>query len=553
MIKELFKEEVVEVLTINTPNNRCKDEVSSKGITGNYEARMHIYTAENKENEKENIENFFNFFDKNNKYFFAKENIIDYLNYFKFEFEYQVIQFYNNVSLEYWNSLMEKAESLDDYIEFNIDNHKYDNQRRYYIGSKDKIFSQFKGYILLPVISCIKIKKIEKDESTSFYFEINVDPNSKEKVEDIKKVIEKVEYINTKKKSKKDQEDKNEDVGYLDKNKKKLYNRIIYGAPGTGKSYKIKNDIKEAGLQKNQYKRVTFHPNYTYSKFVGAYKPVGQGEDIGYKFIGGPFLDVLIESLKDEKQQIPHVLVIEEINRANPAAVFGDVFQLLDRDSNGKSIYNIDMSDEMKNYVNNRLEEYGMEEISELYIPSNMYIWATMNSADQGVYPMDSAFKRRWSFEYIGIDENEERIKGNEYGIIELPTKELDSENNRIYKKYVWNDVRKAINNELKNSRINEDKLLGPFFLSEKELKESRENFDNIFKSKVLMYLYEDILKHKNIQFFKEDDERKVNTLCDIMRNYDLGKIFTFELNEYKEIEEVIENKGDEIKEPIGV
>ena len=166
---------------------------------------------------------------------------------------------------------------------------------------------------------------------------------------------------------------------------------------------------------------------------------------------------------------------------------------------------------------------------------------------------MDSAFKRRWSFEYIGIDENEEKIKGNEYGIIELPTKELDSENNRIYKKYVWNDVRKAINNELKNSRINEDKLLGPFFLSEKELIESRENFDNIFKSKVLMYLYEDILKHKNIPFFKEDDKSKVNTLADIMRNYDLGKIFTFELNEYKEIKEVIEDKGDEIKEPIGV
>ncbi|HBI6975151.1 MAG: AAA family ATPase [Clostridium perfringens] len=345
----------------------------------------------------------------------------------------------------------------------------------------------------------------------------------------------------------------NKEFGYIKDTKKKLYNRIVFGAPGTGKSYKIKSDIKEAGLQKNQYKRVTFHPNYTYSKFVGSYKPVGEGEDIGYKFIGGPFLDILIESLKDEKHKIPHVLVIEEINRANPAAVFGDVFQLLDRDSNGKSIYNIDMSDEMKNYVNNRLEQYGMEEISELYIPSNMYIWATMNSADQGVYHMDSAFKRRWSFEYIGIDENEEKIKGNEYGIIELPTKELDSENNRIYKKYVWNDVRKAINNELKNSRINEDKLLGPFFLSEKELIESRENFDNIFKSKVLMYLYEDILKHKNIPFFKEDDKSKVNTLADIMRNYDLGKIFTFELNEYKEIKEVIEDKGDEIKEPIGV
>ena len=303
----------------------------------------------------------------------------------------------------------------------------------------------------------------------------------------------------------------------------------------------------------NQFRRVTFHPNYTYSQFVGSYKPVGNEDGtISYNFVGGPFLKTLIESLKDEKEGIPHILVIEEINRANPAAVFGDVFQLLDRDSEGRSTYTISMSNEMKVYVNKELNNNE----DELYIPNNMYIWATMNSADQGVYPMDSAFKRRWSFEYIDIDGNEEKLKELGCEIIELPTEMLDSEGNRIYKKYEWNEVRKTINKNLKENNVNEDKLLGPFFLSEKELKESRENFDNIFKSKVLMYLYEDILKHKNISFFKKNDkkdERKVNTLCDIMRNYDLGKIFTFELNEYKEIEEVMEIKGDEIKEPIGV
>ncbi|MFY8241547.1 AAA family ATPase [Clostridium perfringens] len=326
-------------------------------------------------------------------------------------------------------------------------------------------------------------------------------------------------------------------------------NRIIFGAPGTGKSYRINNDIEINNLNE-LYRRITFHPNYTFSQFVGSYKPVGKEDGvINYEFIGGPFLRTLIESLRDEKRGIPHILIIEEINRANPAAVFGDIFQLLDRNSEGESTYTINMSSEMKKYVN---KELGNNK-DELYIPNNMYIWATMNSADQGVYPMDSAFKRRWSFEYIDIDENEEKLKELGCEIIELPTEMLDSEGNRIYKKYEWNEVRKTINENLKENKINEDKLLGPFFLSEKELKESRENFDNIFKSKVLMYLYEDILKHKNIQFFKEDDERKVNTLCDIMRNYDLGKIFTFELNEYKEIEEVMENKGDEIKEPIGV
>ncbi|WP_270550031.1 McrB family protein [Clostridium perfringens] len=341
----------------------------------------------------------------------------------------------------------------------------------------------------------------------------------------------------------------------INKNNIKIYkpnNRIIFGAPGTGKSFKLNKEIVDNKLG-NQFRRVTFHPNYTYSQFVGSYKPVGNEDGtISYNFVGGPFLKTLIESLKDEKEGIPHIFVIEEINRANPAAVFGDVFQLLDRDSEGRSTYTISMSNEMKVYVNKELNNNE----DELYIPNNMYIWATMNSADQGVYPMDSAFKRRWSFEYIDIDGNEEKLKELGCEIIELPTEMLDSEGNRIYKKYEWNEVRKTINKNLKENNVNEDKLLGPFFLSEKELKESRENFDNIFKSKVLMYLYEDILKHKNISFFKKNDkkdERKVNTLCDIMRNYDLGKIFTFELNEYKEIEEVMEIKGDEIKEPIGV
>lgn len=335
----------------------------------------------------------------------------------------------------------------------------------------------------------------------------------------------------------------------INENSIELYNRIIFGAPGTGKSYRIKDDINKYGIQKDKYKRVTFHPSYTYSKFVGSYKPFGDENNIGYKFIGGPFLDVLINALKDEKENIVNLLIIEEINRANPASVFGDIFQLLDRDFSGKSIYSVDISNEMRNYVNERLRESGFNEISELYIPRNMYIWATMNSSDQGIYPMDSAFKRRWSFEYIGIDENEDVLEKLGCNIIELPSENIDSYGNRIYKKYKWNDVRKTINEELKMYKIKEDKLLGPFFLSEKELKEDRHNFDNIFKSKVLMYLYEDVLKHKNIKFFKSDNENNINTFSDIMKNYDLGKIFTFELNEYEENEKNIKNLKNELIE----
>lgn len=311
----------------------------------------------------------------------------------------------------------------------------------------------------------------------------------------------------------------------------KPYNRIVFGAPGTGKSYKINSDIEKYNL-KGAFKRVTFHPNYTYSQFIGTYKPIsktiienGIGKEvISYQFVPGIFLKVLTEALKDENKGIPHVLVIEEINRANPAGVFGDMFQLLDRNSDGKSTYTINMSTEMKKFVNKELGIDSNNYIDELYIPNNMYIWATMNSADQGVYPMDSAFKRRWSFEYIGIDKNEEELKGKECEFISLKDK------NNTYSLYEWNTVRKAINKKLKvDGKVNEDKLLGPFFLSKTELlrcKENQEEFDEIFKSKVLMYLYEDILKHKKIDFFVEG----VQTLSDIMKAYDDGKVFNFEI-----------------------
>lgn len=317
----------------------------------------------------------------------------------------------------------------------------------------------------------------------------------------------------------------------------KAHNRIVFGAPGTGKSYKINSDIEKYNL-KRVFKRVTFHPNYTYSQFIGAYKPISKSiiengiekEVISYEFVPGIFLSILIKALKDENKGIPHVLVIEEINRANPAGVFGDVFQLLDRNSDGKSTYTINMPTEMKKFVNKELGIDSNNYIDELYIPNNMYIWATMNSADQGVYPMDSAFKRRWSFEYIGIDKNEEELKGKDYEFISLKDKE------NTYSLYEWNTVRKAINKKLKvDGKINEDKLLGPFFLSKTELlscKENQEEFDEIFKSKVLMYLYEDILKHKKIDFFIEG----VQTLSDVMNAYDNGKVFNFEI-EKREVE----------------
>lgn len=331
----------------------------------------------------------------------------------------------------------------------------------------------------------------------------------------------------------------------------KPHNRIIFGAPGTGKSYTID---KEREVFKDSYERVTFHPNYSYSQFVGSYKPISKEREveslnqnkkeefITYEFVPGPFTRVLIKSLIDRKS--PNLLIIEEINRANTAGVFGDVFQLLDRDKNGLSKYTIDISEEMKKYINIQLENEGIAKINELYIPENMYIWTTMNSADQGVYPMDSAFKRRWSFEYLHIDSGETELESKDYNIIKL-------KNESGYKKYKWNDVRKAINENLENlsTRVNEDKLLGPFFLSESELKLSQmdnkqKEFDNIFKSKVLMYLFEDVLKHKKTDFFKDG----IESFSKLVKAYDKGNVFNFDINEYIEKNENQDTETDKLE-----
>ena len=198
-------------------------------------------------------------------------------------------------------------------------------------------------------------------------------------------------------------------------------NRIVFGAPGTGKSYELKVDCEDLLKNTNgSYERVTFHPDYSYSQFVGTYKPVmGTDEKIRYDFVPGPFMRVYVEALKSGRTENPqpHLLLIEEINRAKVAAVFGDVFQLLDRDDDGVSEYEIQASEDIRKYLAKQLGGTP-DNYQKIRIPNNMFIWSTMNSADQGVFPMDTAFKRRWNFEYLGINKNEEKISG--IGKIEL-------------------------------------------------------------------------------------------------------------------------------------
>lgn len=305
-------------------------------------------------------------------------------------------------------------------------------------------------------------------------------------------------------------------------------NRILFGAPGTGKSFTL-NHEKDLLLAKGgEYERVTFHPDYSYANFIGTYKPIpckdNAGNDaITYSYVPGPFMRTYVKALHNSRTNDPKpfLLVIEEINRANVAAVFGDVFQLLDRTDDEISEYPIQASEDIKKYLSSELGGTP-DDYSEIRIPSNMFIWATMNSADQGVFPMDTAFKRRWDFTYLGIDDSEAGIVGKKVILGQ-------GEYRRIVE---WNALRKAINNELLTYKVNEDKLMGPYFISKKNLPESQimdpTVFTRIFKNKVIMYLFDDAAKQKRITLFGGCDEKNKNQYSKICREFDTKGVYIF-------------------------
>ena len=314
-------------------------------------------------------------------------------------------------------------------------------------------------------------------------------------------------------------------------------NRIVFGAPGTGKSFLLENDRltakrdnDERFFSEESFERVTFHPSFSYAQFVGCYKPAPKVDEnasppeyISYEYVPGPLMRALVKSWN--KKDVNYLLIIEEINRANVAGTFGDIFQLLDRDANGESEYTISVSEDMHKYLNEHAPGLVSPE-KQLKLPGNLYIWATMNSADQGVSPVDTAFKRRWSFEFLPIDYREEELDGRmvtlKYGV-----------------SIEWNQLRKSINSQLISGSmgITEDKLIGPFFLSNDELDE--ELFDNAFKSKLLMYIYEDVLKRRSGGFFVAG----INSFSELVCAYDDGeRIFNFEIPQESTIEDLNES-----------
>ena len=262
--------------------------------------------------------------------------------------------------------------------------------------------------------------------------------------------------------------------------------QIFYGAPGTGKSNAIKREVDDKG--KTNF-RVTFHPDSDYSTFVGCYKPAmkeniiskngveSKEEQIVYRFVPQAFTKAYTAAWNTEDEVY---LVIEEINRGNCAQIFGDLFQLLDR-KNGVSEYPVDADSDLADYIRKNLKNSsrtdfpeGVKEGKKLVLPSNLFIWATMNTSDQSLFPIDSAFKRRWDWKYLPIENAEKgwkiKVNGNEYD---------------------WYQFLEAINKEVLGLTHSEDKQLGYFFAKAKDSIIDAETLVN----KVYFYLWTDVFK----------------------------------------------------------
>ena len=263
--------------------------------------------------------------------------------------------------------------------------------------------------------------------------------------------------------------------------------QIFYGAPGTGKSCGIKRTLDNNHVAENNIFRTTFHPDSDYSTFVGAYKPTmevvpryesstgTQVEErrIAYNFIPQAFLNAYVRAYQTDENVY---LIIEEINRGNCAQIFGDLFQLLDRGDDGKSEYSIKADTDIRTYLEGVLgdDNEGIKG-GNLCLPANLYILATMNTSDQSLFPIDSAFKRRWEWEYVPI-RNEEQS-----WVIAADGKEWD-----------WWQFLEAVNEKIASVTDSEDKKLGYYFVKPAD---GHTITAKTFVGKVLFYLWNDVFK----------------------------------------------------------
>lgn len=274
-----------------------------------------------------------------------------------------------------------------------------------------------------------------------------------------------------------------------DENLKHLQ-KVYYGSPGTGKSFKVKQLLEN--VPKENVFRTTFHPDSDYSSFVGSYKPLKEGDSITYNFEPQVFIKAYVQAWQNRDTQI--YLVIEEINRGNCAQIFGDLFQLLDK-KNGISEYPVKADAALAKYLSEVFNGEPPVEIAEdeLLLPENLNIIATMNTSDQSLFPMDSAFKRRWDWVYIPTTPPTNKEKNMTLHIGENNT-DFDGKAIAVGDyEYKWTDFLNAINKKISAVTHSDDKQLGFWFVKTPEGDD--EISVSTFVSKVIFYLWNDVFK----------------------------------------------------------
>lgn len=404
------------------------------------------------------LDGFFSF-DADYSYSFSRDNLLDYLNQVKLEYVYQKFNEYKDASLKSWNESYGLVKNLpeDDFI---IHLYKFTDTSRYYVRADENIFKDIFRKISIPKLTNVVFVKDSDNKKITLTLELNLDyENSNSLVGD-------------------ELPDSDFKCG--------AENILLYGVPGSGKSHAIKMEYCD---DDNYMERAVFHPDYTYSGFVGQILPRVESGHIEYRFEPGPFTRILKKAVDSEDETF--YLVIEEINRGNAPAIFGDIFQLLDRDETGCSEYGIS-NENIADYV------YG-DPNKKIKIPGNLYVLATMNTSDQNVFTLDTAFKRRWVMRMIEND-----IDGCSFASKQICAWGV-----------TWGTFAKTINNKIielgENNLSNEDNRLGAYFIKEADLSDAER-----FGEKVLMYLWNDAFKFDHDKVFKLE----YKTLDDLIKAF---------------------------------
>lgn len=287
-------------------------------------------------------------------------------------------------------------------------------------------------------------------------------------------------------------------------------NKVIYGTPGCGKSYYVQNTVlTELNVEETNRIRTTFYQDYTNTDFVGQILPkVHEDKSVTYEFNPGPFAIALKRAIQAPEKSV--ALIIEELNRGNAASIFGDIFQLLDRDKNGKSQYSI-TNVNLQDYLNKCFSENGYT-FNEIFIPSNLHIIATMNTSDQNVFTLDTAFKRRWHFEKLRNNFSE----SHDYKGYFIPG----------MSDVTWQELVEDINAFIVNSAnelSSEDKQLGVYFIDKESLCEKAEDCSSAdkvkkFAFKLFEYLWDDVAKFVRTDWFGTE----IRSLDDLIDAYSI-------------------------------